>query len=63
MSDGNRMYINGKWCVAAEGGTLGVINPATEEVIDDVPYGGRADARIDTPRRTAGPPIRAQRCL
>ncbi len=45
MADNNRMYIDGKWCAAAEGGTLGVINPATEEVIDEVPYGARADAR------------------
>ena len=41
-----RMYIDGKWCGADNGGTLGVINPATEEVICDVAYGGRAE---DTP--------------
>src|SRR5436309_2001112 len=39
-----RMYIDGKWCEADGGGTLGVINPATEEVIADVAYGGRAEA-------------------
>ena len=27
-----RMYIDGKWCDADNGRTLGVINPATEEV-------------------------------
>jgi succinate-semialdehyde dehydrogenase/glutarate-semialdehyde dehydrogenase len=40
-----KMYIDGKWCEAQGGGTLGVINPATEEVLSDVAYGGRADAR------------------
>ncbi len=39
-----KMYIDGKWVEAAKGGTLGVINPATEEVIRDVAYGGRAEA-------------------
>jgi succinate-semialdehyde dehydrogenase/glutarate-semialdehyde dehydrogenase len=38
------MFIDGKWCEAQNGGTLDVINPATEEVITDVAYGGRADA-------------------
>jgi succinate-semialdehyde dehydrogenase/glutarate-semialdehyde dehydrogenase len=44
------MYIDGKWCgagptLSGEGsGTLGVINPATEEVIAEVAYGGRAEA-------------------
>jgi acyl-CoA reductase-like NAD-dependent aldehyde dehydrogenase len=42
-----KMYIDGKWCEAESGGTLGVINPATEEVIRDVAYGTRADtARV-----------------
>src|SRR5262245_60134470 len=40
-----RMYIDGKWCAADSGQTLGVINPATEEVIEDVAYGGRAETR------------------
>jgi len=40
-----RMYIDGKWCPADDGRTLGVINPATEEVIADVAYGGRAEAK------------------
>jgi succinate-semialdehyde dehydrogenase/glutarate-semialdehyde dehydrogenase len=40
-----RMYIDGKWCEASDGRTLGVINPATEDVIADVAYGNRADAR------------------
>jgi succinate-semialdehyde dehydrogenase/glutarate-semialdehyde dehydrogenase len=40
-----RMYIEGKWCEADDGRTLGVINPATEGVISDVAYGGRAETR------------------
>jgi succinate-semialdehyde dehydrogenase/glutarate-semialdehyde dehydrogenase len=40
-----RMYIDGKWCEADTGRTLGVINPATEEVIFDVAYGGRAETK------------------
>jgi succinate-semialdehyde dehydrogenase/glutarate-semialdehyde dehydrogenase len=40
-----RMLIDGKWCDADNGRTLGVINPATEEVIAEVAYGGRAEAR------------------
>src|SRR5262245_36861922 len=40
-----RMYIDGKWCAADKGGTLGVINPATEEVLEEIAYGGRAEVR------------------
>ena len=40
-----RMFIDGKWVEAEGGGTLGVINPATEEVITEVAYGSRNDAR------------------
>src|SRR6266550_5839941 len=40
-----RMYIDGKWCPADNGRTLGVTNPATEEVITEVAYGGRAETR------------------
>jgi succinate-semialdehyde dehydrogenase/glutarate-semialdehyde dehydrogenase len=38
-----RMYIDGKWCEADSGRTVGVINPATEEVIEEIAYGGRAE--------------------
>ncbi len=43
MSDRMQMYINGQWKTARSGKTLGVINPATEDVLLDVPYGSRAD--------------------
>jgi succinate-semialdehyde dehydrogenase/glutarate-semialdehyde dehydrogenase len=40
-----RLFIDGKWCAADSGRTLGVINPATEEVIAEVAYGGRAETK------------------
>src|SRR6267143_5518008 len=40
-----RMYIDGKWCAADSGKTLGVINPATEEVVEEIAYGGKAETR------------------
>src|SRR5262249_49015293 len=40
-----RMYIDGKWREADNRRTLGVINPATEEVIEEIAYGGREEAR------------------
>jgi succinate-semialdehyde dehydrogenase/glutarate-semialdehyde dehydrogenase len=43
MSERMQMYINGRWTAAKSGKTLGVINPATEEVLLDVPYGSRED--------------------
>src|SRR5579885_1461742 len=44
-STAKRMYIDGKWCDADSGRTLKVINPATEEVITEIAYGGRAETR------------------
>src|SRR5437762_6295271 len=40
-----RMFIDGKWVDADNSRTLGVINPATEEVLCEIAYGGRAEAR------------------
>jgi succinate-semialdehyde dehydrogenase / glutarate-semialdehyde dehydrogenase len=40
-----RMYIDGTWCDAEKGRTLAVMNPATEETICDIAYGGRAETR------------------
>ncbi len=39
-----RMYIDGQWCDAADGRTLAVTNPATEETVQDIAFGGRKDA-------------------
>lgn len=40
-----QMYIGGKWEDAISGKTLGVTNPATEEVLANVAFGGRADCQ------------------
>jgi succinate-semialdehyde dehydrogenase / glutarate-semialdehyde dehydrogenase len=40
-----QMFINGRWLDAADGRTLDVINPATEEVVAQVAYGGRKETR------------------
>jgi acyl-CoA reductase-like NAD-dependent aldehyde dehydrogenase len=39
-----RQFIGGQWTPAANGGTWELINPATEEIIDLVPYGDATDA-------------------
>jgi 1-pyrroline dehydrogenase len=39
-----RMYVNGEWVAAANGETSQVVNPATEEVIAEVPRGTAEDA-------------------
>src|SRR5260370_14086599 len=40
-----KMYIDGQWCASQDGKTIGVINPATEEVVADMAFGGRADTK------------------
>jgi succinate-semialdehyde dehydrogenase len=40
-----QQYIDGTWTGALGGGTWDVVNPATEEVIRTVPFGGREDCR------------------
>jgi succinate-semialdehyde dehydrogenase/glutarate-semialdehyde dehydrogenase len=40
-----KMYIDGQWCAAGDGKTMGVINPATEEVIADMAFGSRSDVK------------------
>ncbi|MBW3596464.1 MAG: NAD-dependent succinate-semialdehyde dehydrogenase [Planctomycetes bacterium] len=40
-----QLFINGRWRDAGDGRTLDVINPATEEVIAPVAYGGRSETR------------------
>lgn len=39
-----KLYLDGKFVDASSGRTLGIINPATEEVIREIPYGNRSDA-------------------
>ena len=38
-----RQLIGGEWCDASNGVTRAVIDPATEDVVREVPYGGAAD--------------------
>ena len=40
-----KMFIDGQWVAAQDGKTIGVINPATEEVIADMAFGSRADTK------------------
>ena len=40
---GKKMLIDGKWTDAEDGRTLGVINPATEEVVADIAFGSRKE--------------------
>src|SRR5438034_5790260 len=40
-----KMFIDGQWCAAQDGRTLGVINPATEEIIVEMAFGSRADTK------------------
>ncbi len=44
MGDRWRMYVNGQFTAAASGRTAPVANPATEEVLAEVPYGDATDA-------------------
>ncbi|MBI3412052.1 MAG: NAD-dependent succinate-semialdehyde dehydrogenase [Planctomycetes bacterium] len=39
------MFIDGNWCDGAQGKTVGVINPANEEVIVEMAFGTRADTK------------------
>jgi 1-pyrroline dehydrogenase len=49
-----RMFIDGEWAEAASGETVEVINPATEEVIAEVPKGSEVDVdRAVTAARAA----------
>lgn len=45
MSERHRLYIDGAWCDGTTGERVGVINPATEEVIEETPFGGVEDVR------------------
>ena len=48
-----KQLIDGEWCDASNGGTRPVLDPATEEVVREVPYGAAADcqAAIDAAQR------------
>ena len=38
-----QLFIDGQWCDAADGRTLGVFNPATGQEIGRLAHAGRAD--------------------
>src|SRR4051794_19630846 len=40
-----KMFIDGQWCAAQDGKTVGIINPATEEVIVEMAFGSKADVK------------------
>ncbi|MFC5827558.1 aldehyde dehydrogenase family protein, partial [Nonomuraea insulae] len=39
----HRIYVDGEWVPASGGTAIEVVNPATEEVFDEVPRGGAKD--------------------
>jgi acyl-CoA reductase-like NAD-dependent aldehyde dehydrogenase len=41
-----KQYINGEWCDALNGATWDVQSPATEEIVDKVPFGNEADCKL-----------------
>ena len=41
-----QQYINGQWLDALNEATWNLINPADETVLQQVPYGGRAEAQL-----------------
>jgi succinate-semialdehyde dehydrogenase len=45
MSYQYQQCIGGRWCDATNAGTWDVLNPATEEVVRTVPFGGAEDCR------------------
>lgn len=51
-----QQYIDGQWVNASNGNTWDVIDPATEEVIDTVPFGDVADARAALEAASAAQP-------
>jgi len=40
-----KQLIDGEWVDAANGGTWNLLNPATEDSLGDIPFGGAADAQ------------------
>ncbi len=40
-----KMLIDGQWCDGQDGKVVGVVNPATEEIVADMAFGSRADTK------------------
>ena len=43
MTTPNQMYVNGQWRDASDGGTINIVNPATEEIVDTAPSATAVD--------------------
>jgi acyl-CoA reductase-like NAD-dependent aldehyde dehydrogenase len=58
MPDQKELLINNDWRAAASGQTMDVVNPATEEVVAQVPSAGGKDldAAVDAARAALGGP-------
>lgn len=56
-----RQLIGGAWVDAIDGGTWDLINPATEEVLQTVPFGGAADAEAAVDAASAAFPAWSQK--
>lgn len=41
-----KQFVNGKWVDASNGGTWNLVNPANEEVIEQLPFGNADDATL-----------------
>lgn len=48
------MLLNGEWCTASDGMTLTSINPATEEILGEIPQAGAADVAVAIASATSG---------
>jgi acyl-CoA reductase-like NAD-dependent aldehyde dehydrogenase len=46
VTAGAAQWIDGRWVDAVDGGRWDVIDPATEEIVANVPYGGAADVDL-----------------
>src|SRR5579885_1109646 len=57
MARDYRLFIGGEWCAASNGRTKPVVNPATEESLLDLAYGGETACRaaIDAAQAAFGP--------
>ena len=51
-----KQLINGQWVDAANGGSWPLVNPATEDMIGQIPFGDAADARAAVDAASAALP-------
>ena len=58
-----KQLINGEWVDASNGGTWPLLNPATEEVLLDIPFGNASDATAAIDAAAAAFPPFAELCV